>query len=98
MLHRVLAGIVCFLRLTLPYSHGLSQGVPLARIHFKEETISLGHPEGSEGSLYGERSFAALRMTLLTRLRFPLPLAARKKSKRVRCRLGAVAPNRHLTL
>src|SRR6266516_1538833 len=42
------------------------QGVPL---HFKYETISLCHPERSEGSLSGERSFAALRMTLLHRLR-----------------------------
>src|SRR5712692_4658638 len=40
-----------------------------APIHFKEETISLCHPERSEGSLSGERSFAALRMTLLHRLR-----------------------------
>src|SRR6266849_807026 len=40
-----------------------------APIHFKEETISLCHPERSEGSLTGQRSFAALRMTLLNRLR-----------------------------
>src|SRR5438105_9800973 len=38
-------------------------------IHFKEETISLCHPERSEGSLSGERSFAPLRMTILNRLR-----------------------------
>src|SRR3989440_6752311 len=38
-------------------------------IHFKEETISLCHPERSEGSLSGKRSFAPLRMTLLNRLR-----------------------------
>jgi len=38
-------------------------------IHFKEETLSLCHPERSEGSLSGERSFAALRMTILPRLR-----------------------------
>src|SRR5437868_11952790 len=41
----------------------------LRAIHFKEETIWLCHPERSEGSLSGERSFAALRMTLLKRLR-----------------------------
>src|SRR5438067_466541 len=40
-----------------------------APIHFQEETISLCHPERSEGSLAGQRSFAALRMTLLKRLR-----------------------------
>src|SRR5881296_3178878 len=40
-----------------------------APIHFQEETISLCHPERSEGSLAGQRSFAALRMTLLYRLR-----------------------------
>src|SRR6266487_4026041 len=46
-------------------------------IHFKYETISLCHPERSEGSLAGQRSFAeftlsganVLRMTLLYRLR-----------------------------
>src|SRR5260370_41288304 len=38
-------------------------------IHFKEEIISLCHPERSEGSLAGHRSFPALRMTLLPRLR-----------------------------
>src|SRR2546426_5761371 len=38
-------------------------------IHFKEETVSLCHPERSEGSLAGQRSFAALRMTILKRLR-----------------------------
>src|SRR5258708_20866968 len=38
-------------------------------IHFKEETISLCHPERSEGSLVGQRSFATLRMTRLHRLR-----------------------------
>ena len=38
-------------------------------IHFKKETIALCHPERSEGSLSGERSFALLRMTLLNRLR-----------------------------
>src|SRR6266446_10678806 len=38
-------------------------------IHFKEETVSLCHPERSEGSLAGQRSFAALRMTILHRLR-----------------------------
>ena len=37
-------------------------------LHFKEETISLCHPERSEGSRSGERSFAALRMTILKRL------------------------------
>ena len=31
--------------------------------------ISLCHPERSEGSLAGQRSFAALRMTILHRLR-----------------------------
>jgi len=40
-----------------------------APIDFKEESISLCHPERSEGSLAGQRSFAALRMTLLHRLR-----------------------------
>src|SRR6266487_3642621 len=44
-------------------------GGRLRPIHFKEESISLCHPERSEGSLSGERSFAALRMTLLPRLR-----------------------------
>src|SRR5437763_5144786 len=39
------------------------------QIHFKDETISLCHPERSEGSLAGQRSFATLRMTLLHRLR-----------------------------
>src|SRR5438105_13481814 len=43
--------------------------VPQVPIHFKEETISLCHPERSEGSLSGERSFAPLRMTLLKWLR-----------------------------
>src|SRR5438067_1942389 len=38
-------------------------------IHFKEETISLCHPERSEGSLAGQKSFAPLRMTILKRLR-----------------------------
>ncbi len=38
-------------------------------IHFKEETLSLCHPERREGSLAAERSFAALRMTRLHRLR-----------------------------
>src|SRR5437588_2615844 len=38
-------------------------------IHFKEETISLCHPERSEGSLPAQRSFVALRMTILNRLR-----------------------------
>src|SRR5436309_14900406 len=47
----------------------MGMGGPLWSIHFKEETISLCHPERSEGSLSGERSFAALRMTLLKRLR-----------------------------
>ncbi len=42
---------------------------PRGSIHFKYKTISLCHPERSEGSLSGERSFAALRMTLLNRLR-----------------------------
>src|SRR2546428_13978417 len=42
---------------------------PQGTIHFKEETVSLCHPERSEGSLFGERSFAALRMTILHRLR-----------------------------
>ncbi len=53
------------------------RGRPQGTIHFKEETTSLCHPfaslrassERSEGSLAGERSFAALRMTLLNRLR-----------------------------
>src|SRR5436853_5292854 len=36
--------------------------------HFKEETISLCHPERSEGSVSDERSFASLRMTRLHRL------------------------------
>src|SRR5205823_6358609 len=42
-----------------------------APIHFKYETISLCHPERELWSctLPGERSFAALRMTLLHRLR-----------------------------
>jgi hypothetical protein len=52
-----------------------SQGLP--PIHFKEEIISLCHPEHSEGSLAGQRSFAVLRacpersegMTILPRLR-----------------------------
>src|SRR5439155_13798682 len=35
----------------------------------KEETISHCHPERSEGSVSSERSFAALRMTMLKRLR-----------------------------
>jgi hypothetical protein len=46
-------------------------------IHFKEESIALCHPEQSEGSLAGHRSFAeftlseahGLRMTRLNRLR-----------------------------
>src|SRR6266404_5749352 len=42
---------------------------PQGAIHFKEESISLCHPERSEGSLAGQRSFAALRMTVLHRLR-----------------------------
>jgi hypothetical protein len=50
--------------------------LPFGPIPFKEETIWLYHPERSEGSLSGERSFAALRacpersegMTLLKRL------------------------------
>src|SRR6266566_1866052 len=37
--------------------------VALRPIHCKEETIWLCHPERSEGSLAGHRSFAALRMT-----------------------------------
>ena len=36
-------------------------GGRLRPIHFKEESISLCHPERSEGSLAGQRSFAALR-------------------------------------
>ena len=43
--------------------------IPCGQYHFKEETISLCHPEHSEGSPSSERSFAALRMTLLHRLR-----------------------------
>ncbi len=39
------------------------------RHFFKEETISLCHPERSAGSLAGQRSCAALRMTRLNRLR-----------------------------
>ncbi len=42
-------------------------GRPQARPSFKEETISLCHPERSEGSHAGQRSFATLRMTLLNR-------------------------------
>src|SRR2546422_9177011 len=42
---------------------------PQGTIHFKEETVSLCHPERSEGSPAGQRSFAALRMTILHRLR-----------------------------
>src|SRR5437773_10443621 len=50
---------------------------PQGPIQFKYETISLCHPERSEGSLAGQRSFAeftlsganGLRMTLLHRLR-----------------------------
>ena len=54
--------------------HGFEEALdkverPLLSIHFKEESISLCHPERSEGSLSGERSFAALRMTILNRLR-----------------------------
>src|SRR6266568_4175102 len=44
-------------------------GRPQGPIHFKEETIWLCHPERSEGSLFGERSFAPLRMTILNRFR-----------------------------
>src|SRR6266487_5920875 len=42
-------------------------GVPLRPIHFKYETISLCHPERSEGSLAGQRADPklALRMTVL---------------------------------
>src|SRR5438445_13783140 len=54
--------------------HGFEEALdkverPLLSIHFKEESISLCHPERRGGSLSGERSFAALRMTVLTRLR-----------------------------
>ena len=44
-------------------------GERLRPIHFKEESISLCHPERSEGSPSGQRSFAALRMTNLPGLR-----------------------------
>jgi hypothetical protein len=40
-----------------------------APLHFKEETISLCHPSLRSGSRAGQSSFAALRMTLLNRLR-----------------------------
>src|SRR2546429_4340122 len=60
--------------LTIPFIVSLTEqetppGRPRGTIHFNEETISLCHPERSEGSLAGQRSFAALRMTLLHRLR-----------------------------
>src|SRR2546421_9145711 len=60
--------------LTIPFIVSLTEqetppGRPQGTIHFNEETISLCHPERSEGSLSGERSFAPLRMTLLHRLR-----------------------------
>jgi len=44
---------------------GKPTGRGQAPIHFKEETISLCHPERSAGSRAGRRSCAALRMTLL---------------------------------
>jgi hypothetical protein len=43
------------------------------------ESISLCHPERSEGALAGQRSFAALRMTLLHRLRLT------RKSSYLKC-------------
>src|SRR2546421_4459209 len=60
--------------LTIPFIVSLTEqetppGRPRGTIHFNEETISLCHPERSEGSLAGQRSFATLRMTLLHRLR-----------------------------
>src|SRR6266699_1268915 len=61
----------------------------LGPIHFKEETIWLCHPERSEGSLSGERSFAPLRMTILNRLRL-----ARKTSS-LKC-IGGKAHTHHL--
>ena len=47
-------------------------GGRLRPIHFKEESISLCHPERSEGSLAGQRSFAALRMTMPDALFFEM--------------------------
>ena len=58
-------------------SHGSFTWLPVSQtgstlwaIHFKEESIRLCHPECSEGSLAGQRSFAALRMTIVKRHRF----------------------------
>src|SRR5947209_3806533 len=45
----------------------------------EEESIWLCHPERSEGSLSGERSFAALRMTILNRLRLTRKTSSLKK-------------------
>src|SRR5260370_40140588 len=65
-------------------------GLPL---HFKEESISLCHPERSEGSLAGQRSFAALRMTLLP-LRMTLlnRLRLTRNSSYVKCFAGKPGP------
>ena len=49
----------------LPGRPVYGRGVPLQSIHFKEANLWLCHPERSEGSLCGERSFAALGMTFL---------------------------------
>ena len=57
-----------FLMYLRPEAVRTGAGPGQAPIHFKEETLSLCHPERSEGSLAGPRSFAALRMTLLKRL------------------------------
>src|SRR5207249_1538835 len=55
------------------------QDSPCGQYISKEETIWLCHPERSEGSLFSERSFAPLRMTLLNRLRLT------RKTSYVKC-------------
>src|SRR5205085_6976228 len=49
----------------------------------KEETISLCHPERSEGSLAGQRSFAALRACPRAKRRDDTPEAATFDSQNV---------------
>src|SRR5258708_1357321 len=58
---------------------------PQGVIHFKEETISLCHPEQSEGSLAGPRSFALLRMTRLHRLRLTRNSSYLSNSSYLKC-------------
>src|SRR5260370_26602748 len=75
-------------------SSGLSRNLPLrggqAPPHFKEESISLCHPERTAGPLAGQGSCAALSTTLLTRFRLT------RTSSYLKCSGGASARPPHL--